>query len=109
MALLATHQQIPDSGFLGRLLARAEYKRLLRAQRELEKVAGMKLTGFDEKGQLVMTDPVTRQPSPLGHFDETGRFKPPPGTDAYALDKTMHLAHCQRKATDRPPTELRPQ
>ena len=93
VALLSAEQQIRDSGWLGRLLAHEAYSRLLRNRERLEQLAGKKLTGFGDKGQL-MLGPVG-QAGPLGHFDKDGKFAPAmAGTaDAHALDMAMHLTH----------------
>jgi hypothetical protein len=93
VALLSAEQQIRDSGWLGRLLAHEAYSRLLRNRERLEQLAGKKLTGFGDEGQL-MLGPVG-QAGPLGHFDEAGKFAPAmAGTaDAHALDMAMHLTH----------------
>ncbi|SFI42805.1 hypothetical protein [Albimonas pacifica] len=88
-ALTARQQQeSADSSWFGPTAGGEQYERLGANYRALLDAAGVEEGDFDAHGRLRIPDgdggTVT-----LGNFDETGGFRPPPGTDATALAQAM--------------------
>ncbi|MDF2235411.1 hypothetical protein P2H44_22885 [Albimonas sp. CAU 1670] len=91
-ALTARQQQeSADSSLFGPGVAGEQYERLGEAYTGLLDAAGVEEGDFDSHGRLRVRGP-DGETLTLGNFDETGGFRPPPGTDATALAQQMIAA-----------------